>query len=63
MIARRTTSSRSLCDFVGSLLLADYDIHVAFTEYNRNVIRWSRLWSVRPGMWTPSPTQRYAKAG
>jgi hypothetical protein len=34
---------RSLCDFVGSLLLADYDIHVALTEYNRNVIRWSRL--------------------
>jgi acetylornithine/succinyldiaminopimelate/putrescine aminotransferase len=29
----------SLCGFVGSLLLADYDILVAFTEYNRNVIR------------------------
>jgi 4-aminobutyrate aminotransferase-like enzyme len=25
--------------FVGSLLLADYDILVTFTEYNRNVIR------------------------
>lgn len=29
----------SLCGFVGSLLLRDYDILVAFTEYNRNVIR------------------------
>ena len=29
----------SLCGFVGSLLLKDYDILVAFTEYNRNVIR------------------------
>jgi acetylornithine/succinyldiaminopimelate/putrescine aminotransferase len=29
----------SLCGFVGSLLLSDYDILVAFTEYNRNVIR------------------------
>lgn len=29
----------SLCGFVGSLLLAEYDILVAFTEYNRNVIR------------------------
>lgn len=29
----------SLCAFVGSLLLRDYGILVAFTEYNRNVIR------------------------
>ena len=29
----------SVCGFVGSLMLRDYDILVAFTEYNRNVIR------------------------
>lgn len=29
----------SLCGFVGSLLLAEYNVLVAFTEYNRNVIR------------------------
>lgn len=29
----------SLCGFVGALLQAQYDILVAFTEYNRNVIR------------------------
>jgi acetylornithine/succinyldiaminopimelate/putrescine aminotransferase/FAD/FMN-containing dehydrogenase len=29
----------SLCGFVGSLLLSDYKVLVAFTEYNRNVIR------------------------
>ena len=29
----------SLCGFVGSLLLAEHNILVAFTEYNRNVIR------------------------
>ena len=29
----------SMCGFVGSLLLRNYDILVAFTEYNRNVIR------------------------
>jgi acetylornithine/succinyldiaminopimelate/putrescine aminotransferase len=29
----------SLSGFIGSLLLRDYDILVAFTEYNRNVIR------------------------
>jgi acetylornithine/succinyldiaminopimelate/putrescine aminotransferase len=29
----------SLCGFVGSLLLRDQDTLVAFTEYNRNVIR------------------------
>ena len=29
----------SLCGFVGALLLRDYDTLVAFTEYNRNVIR------------------------
>jgi acetylornithine/succinyldiaminopimelate/putrescine aminotransferase len=29
----------SLCGFVGSLLLREYDVLVAFTEYNRNVIR------------------------
>lgn len=29
----------SLCGFVGTLLLRDYDVLVAFTEYNRNVIR------------------------
>ena len=29
----------SLSGFVGALLLRDYDILVAFTEYNRNVIR------------------------
>jgi acetylornithine/succinyldiaminopimelate/putrescine aminotransferase len=29
----------SVCGFVGSLLLRQYDILVAFTEYNRNVIR------------------------
>ena len=29
----------SLAGFLGNLLLRDYDILVAFTEYNRNVIR------------------------
>ncbi len=29
----------SLCGFVGALMLKDHDILVAFTEYNRNVIR------------------------
>ncbi len=29
----------SLCWFVDSLLLKEYNILVAFTEYNRNVIR------------------------
>jgi acetylornithine/succinyldiaminopimelate/putrescine aminotransferase len=29
----------SVCGFVGSLLLAEHNILVAFTEYNRNVIR------------------------
>ena len=29
----------SICGFVGSLLLRDYDVLVAFTEYNRNVVR------------------------
>ena len=29
----------SLCGFIGSLMLAEYNILVAFTEYNRNVIR------------------------
>ncbi len=29
----------SLCAFIGSLLMRDYQILVAFTEYNRNVIR------------------------
>lgn len=29
----------SLCGFIGSLLLAEHNILVAFTEYNRNVIR------------------------
>lgn len=29
----------SLCGFIGCLLLADYNVLVAFTEYNRNVIR------------------------
>ena len=29
----------SLCGFVGSLLLAEHNILIAFTEYNRNVIR------------------------
>lgn len=29
----------SLCGFVGSLLLRDYDVLVGFTEYNRNVLR------------------------
>jgi acetylornithine/succinyldiaminopimelate/putrescine aminotransferase len=29
----------SLCGFIGSLLLKDHNILVAFTEYNRNVIR------------------------
>jgi acetylornithine/succinyldiaminopimelate/putrescine aminotransferase len=29
----------SLCGFIGSLLLKRYGILVAFTEYNRNVIR------------------------
>lgn len=29
----------SLCGFVGSLLLKDHNILVAFTEYNRNVMR------------------------
>lgn len=29
----------ALCGFIGSILLRDFDILVAFTEYNRNVIR------------------------
>ena len=29
----------SICGFVGALLLAQHDVLVAFTEYNRNVIR------------------------
>jgi acetylornithine/succinyldiaminopimelate/putrescine aminotransferase len=29
----------SICGFVGSLMLRDYNILVAFTEYNRNVVR------------------------
>lgn len=29
----------SLCGFLGALLLKDHDVLVAFTEYNRNVIR------------------------
>jgi acetylornithine/succinyldiaminopimelate/putrescine aminotransferase len=29
----------SLCGFIGALLLADHGMLVAFTEYNRNVIR------------------------
>jgi acetylornithine/succinyldiaminopimelate/putrescine aminotransferase len=29
----------SLCGFIGALLLREYNILVAFTEYNRNVIR------------------------
>ncbi|TIU87159.1 MAG: aspartate aminotransferase family protein, partial [Mesorhizobium sp.] len=29
----------SLSGFIGGLLLRDYDVLVAFTEYNRNVIR------------------------
>lgn len=29
----------SLCGFVGSLLMRDHNVLVAFTEYNRNVIR------------------------
>lgn len=29
----------SLSGFVGALLLRDYNVLVAFTEYNRNVIR------------------------
>jgi acetylornithine/succinyldiaminopimelate/putrescine aminotransferase len=29
----------SICGFVGALLVKDYDVLVAFTEYNRNVIR------------------------
>jgi len=29
----------SLCGFLGSILLRDHDILVAFTEYNRNVMR------------------------
>jgi acetylornithine/succinyldiaminopimelate/putrescine aminotransferase len=29
----------SLCGFIGNILLRDYNILVAFTEYNRNVIR------------------------
>ncbi len=29
----------SLSGFIGSLMLRDYDVLVAFTEYNRNVIR------------------------
>lgn len=33
------TLKGSLCAFVGALLLSDYDILVAFTEYNRNVVR------------------------
>ncbi len=33
------TLKGSLCAFVGALLLSNYDILVAFTEYNRNVVR------------------------
>ena len=29
----------SLCGFIGALMLREHDILVAFTEYNRNVIR------------------------
>ena len=29
----------SLCGFLGALLLARHNVLVAFTEYNRNVIR------------------------
>jgi acetylornithine/succinyldiaminopimelate/putrescine aminotransferase len=29
----------SLCGFIGALLVKEYDVLVAFTEYNRNVIR------------------------
>jgi acetylornithine/succinyldiaminopimelate/putrescine aminotransferase len=29
----------SLCGFIGSLLLSEYNVLVGFTEYNRNVIR------------------------
>lgn len=29
----------SLCGFVGALLVKDHNVLVAFTEYNRNVIR------------------------
>jgi acetylornithine/succinyldiaminopimelate/putrescine aminotransferase len=29
----------SLCGFVGALLVKDHDVLVAFTEYNRNVVR------------------------
>ena len=29
----------SLCGFIGCLLLAEHNVLVAFTEYNRNVIR------------------------
>jgi acetylornithine/succinyldiaminopimelate/putrescine aminotransferase len=29
----------SLCGFIGALLLSDYNVLVAFTEYNRNVVR------------------------
>jgi acetylornithine/succinyldiaminopimelate/putrescine aminotransferase len=29
----------SLCGFAGTLMLRDYNTLVAFTEYNRNVIR------------------------
>ena len=34
--ARIVTAER---EFLGSLLLRDYNVLVAFTEYNRNVIR------------------------
>ncbi len=37
----------SLCGFVGAILQAQYDILVAFTVYNRNVIGWSRRSSSR----------------
>ena len=29
----------SICGFVGALLLKKHDVLVAFTEYNRNVVR------------------------
>ncbi len=53
-----TTTKGSLCGFVGALLLKDYDVLVAFTEYNRNVIRLEPpLIATREDFATPSSTR------
>jgi hypothetical protein len=43
MIARRTTNSRGRYVTSWDRCCSPTTLHVALTEYNRNVIRWSRL--------------------